>query len=122
MVSVEIELPKWLYEAVVEAEHPEVLTMHPDYFLIEPGIGRFIYRIARLAAGKDCAKWSFRTLYERSDSTGTFKEYTRHLRKTITANDLPEYTLQEETRQSGPHLIMTHRNSLVLPAPEGGGV
>ena len=57
--------------------------MHPDYFLIEPGIGRFVYRLARRAAGKGNAKWAFQTIYERSGSAGTFKEFCRILRKII---------------------------------------
>ncbi len=71
--SVEIEAPEWIYREVTEGKRPEVLTVHRDYFLIEPGIGRFIYRLARRAAGRDSAKWAFKTLYERSGSGGSFK-------------------------------------------------
>jgi len=53
---VEIELPNWLYKEVVENQTPEVLTVHSDFFLITTGIGRFVYRMARLAAGKNTAK------------------------------------------------------------------
>ncbi|ANC47742.1 hypothetical protein A6P55_25870 (plasmid) [Pandoraea pnomenusa] len=52
MAGVEIEVPSWIYREVVEAKKPEVLTVHPEYFLIEPGIGRFLYRLARRAAGR----------------------------------------------------------------------
>jgi hypothetical protein len=38
---VEIEILRWIYEEVVETENPDVLTVHPDFFLINPGIGRF---------------------------------------------------------------------------------
>ena len=115
--AVEIEAPQWIYQEIVGGKQPDVLTVHPDYFLIDPGIGRFVYRLARRAAGKGAAKWSFQTIYERSGSTGTFKEFCRILRKIIAANDLPEYDLREETGQSGPQLIMTSRDS--LPAVEG---
>ena len=107
--TVEIELPEWIYREVVELDRPDVLTVHPDYFLIEPGIGRFLYRLARRAAGRMQATWSFRTVYERSGSAGTFKEFSRLLRKLIEANDLPEYTLAEELGQGGPLLVMAHR-------------
>jgi plasmid replication initiation protein len=113
--SVEIEAPRWMYEEIVEGRQPDVLTVHPDYFLIEPGVGRFIYRLARRAAGKGIAKWSFRTLYQRSGSTGTFKEFCRMLRKIIAADDLPEYELDEEEGQSGPQLTMRNRAAFVLP-------
>lgn len=112
MASVEIEMPKWLYEAVVEAKHPEVLTMHPDYFLMTPGLGRFVYRLARQAAGRNEARWSFRLIYERSGSAGTVKECNRILRELIEANDLPEYHLAEEAGQDGPMLVMRHRSMM----------
>lgn len=118
LMAVEIELPSWLYKAVVEAEHPEVLTMHPDYFLMTPGLGRFLYRLARLAAGKGQARWSFKLIYERSGSSGTFKKFTKNLRKLVVANDIPEYELSEEAGQEGPVLVMAHRGTL-LPAPNG---
>jgi plasmid replication initiation protein len=110
--AVEIEAPQWIYQEIVGGKQPDVLTVHPDYFLIDPGIGRFVYRLARRAAGKGTAKWSFQTIYERSGSTGTFKEFCRILRKIVTANDLPEYDLREEEGQSGPQLVMTRRDTL----------
>ena len=115
--EVEIEAPQWIYDRIVEEKQPDVLTVHPDYFLIDPGIGRFVYRLARRAAGKGAAKWSFQTIFERSGSTGTFKKFCQNLRKIIQRDDLPEYNLREEPGQSGPQLIMTHRDS--LPALEG---
>ncbi len=113
IASVEIEVPKWLHREVTERKRPDVLTVHPDYFLIEPGIGRFIYRLARRAAGKSMAKWSFQLIYQRSGSTGTFKKFTFTLRKLIETNDLPEYRLAEESGQEGPLLVIKHRDSLI---------
>lgn len=109
---IEIEVADWMYREINEGKNPDVLTVHPDYFLIDPGIGRFVYRLARRAAGKGEASWLFKTLYERSGSTGTFKEFCRILRKIISANDLPEYELREEAGQGGPLLIMTYRAAL----------
>lgn len=109
VASVEIEAPKWLYQEITEGKRPAVLTVHPDYFLIEPGIGRYIYRQARRAAGKDQAVWAFQTLYERSGSAGTLKKFAFTLRKLIEANDLPEYHLEEQKGQNGPLLVMTNR-------------
>lgn len=109
--SVEIELPDWIYREVVEGKNPDVLTVHPDFFLIEPGIGRFLYRIARRVAGKGDAKWAFRTIFERSGSSGTFKEFCRILRGIIAVDDLPEYSLSEVSGKEGPVLVMTHRHA-----------
>lgn len=123
LASVSIELPQWVYDEVVEARAPGVLTVHPEYFLIEPGIGRFLYRLARRAAGKARAKWTFKLIYERSGSVGTFKEFCRILRRLIAANDLPEYTLGELSGKTGALLVITHRDApmdvLTAPLDEG---
>ena len=116
--SVEIEAPKWIHKQIVDGKQPDVLTIHPDYFLITLGIGRFLYRLARRAAGKNHAQWSFRKLYERSGSTGDFKKFTFTLREMIAANDLPEYVLSERPGKSGPQLVMTHRDALPDELPE----
>ena len=108
---IEIELAEWMYREVVGGENPKVLTVHPDYFLIDKGIGRFVYRLARRAAGRSQAKWAFRTIYEHSGSSGTFKEFSRGLRSIIQADDLPEYALAEESGQTGPNLSMTYRGA-----------
>lgn len=110
---IEIELADWMYREVVEGKNPDVLTVHPDYFLIDPGVGRFVYRLARRAAGRSQAKWAFQTIYERSGSSGTFKKFTFTLRQLIKTNDLPEYVLAEEAGQSGPLLIMTYRGGTI---------
>src|SRR5690606_22835133 len=68
LMSVEIELPKWSYHEVVDSKRPDVLTMDPDYFLIESGVGRLVYRLARAAAGRGTAKWSFDTVFLRGGS------------------------------------------------------
>lgn len=112
VAELEIEIPKWLYREIIDGKRPDVLTVHQDYFLIEPGLGRFIYRLARRAAGKNSAKWSYQTIYERSGSTGTFKKFCFMLRKLIETNDLPEYILSEEKGLKGPQLVMIHRDSI----------
>lgn len=110
---IEIELADWMHREITDGKNPEVLTVHPDYFLIDPGIGRFVYRLARRAAGKTEAKWSFQTIYDRSGSSGTLKKFTENLRKIINSNNLPEYSIEEELGNSGPLLVMTYRNSFI---------
>lgn len=105
----EIDIAKWMYEEITEGKTPEVLTVHPDYFLIDPGIGRFVYRLARRAAGRTDALWTFRTIYERSGSTGTFNKFAENLRKIIHSNCLPEFTIEEVQSKQGPALLMKNR-------------
>ncbi len=109
---VEIKIADWMFQEVTQGTKPDVLTVHPDYFLIDPALGRFLYRLARKAAGKDSATWGFKTLYQRSGSSGTPKEFNRMLREIIAVNDLPEYHLVEDEGQAGPMLVMIHRAAL----------
>lgn len=109
---VEIKIADWMFQEVTQGTRPDVLTVHPDYFLIDPALGRFLYRLARKAAGKDSATWGFKTLFARSGSAGTLKEFNRMLREIIAANDLPEYHLVEEEGVAGPMLVMIHRGAL----------
>lgn len=106
---IEIKIADWMYNEITQGSRPDVLTVHPDYFLRESGIARFIYRLARKAAGRSSAAWGFKTLFDRSGSTGTFKEFTRAVRELVKVNDLPEYALVEEPGKDGPVLHMVHR-------------
>jgi len=105
---VEVELSNWMYSQVTRSPRSAVLTFNSEYFLIESAVGRFVYRLARRAAGNDRARWGFKTIYERTGVT-SFKEFCRILRRLIRLNNLPEYELREEAGQSGPQLIMTRR-------------
>lgn len=118
VASVEIEVPNWIYREIVDSKQPEILTIHEDYFLIESGIGRFLYRLARRVAGNGQAVWSFRLLYERSGSSGSFKEFCRLLRNLIEANNLPEYELVEAQGKAGPVLVMRNEQAAATELPD----
>lgn len=108
---VEIVAPEWIYREIVSGESPSIMTVHPDYFLITKGIGRFVYRLARLRAGNGVAKWSFEKIYEHSGSSGGAKRFFQHLRDIIKSDCLPEYTLKEEKgRNRNPLLVMSKRS------------
>jgi plasmid replication initiation protein len=112
IASVEIEVPTWVYREVVEATKPGVLTVHPDYFLLDSGLARFLYRIARKSAGRTSARWLFSTLHERSGSTGTLYKFMFTLRALIKQDILPEYTLSEIESQDGkPMLSVIYRGA-----------
>lgn len=114
--SVEIEVPEWIYHEIVNCKSPSVMTVHPDYFLITKGIGRFVYRLARLRAGKTVATWSFKKIYEHSGSSGAAERFFQHLRDIIKSDCLPEYTLEERTGNNrSPMLVMKKRSHPLLP-------
>ncbi|ADZ68918.1 Replication initiator and transcription repressor protein [Polymorphum gilvum SL003B-26A1] len=81
--TVEIIIPDWMYDAVTSHTNPEVLTLDPDYFLLKKGLARFIYRLARKAAGTSEATYSFEAIHARSGSTRDIYNFTKDLRKLI---------------------------------------
>lgn len=114
--TIEIVIPEWIYEAVVTHDNPQILTVNPDYFLIDKGLARFVYRLARKSAGTDRARYLFKTIYERSGSAASFKEFCRMMRQIVVANDLPDFHLAEEVGKDGPILCMTARALLARVA------
>lgn len=111
-----ITIPEWIYKNVTEYEHPQVLTIHPDFFLIKSGVGRFVYRYTRKAAGRDWAKVGLAKLHERAGGQSELKEFRRAIRALVTEDGLPEYTLTLE----GDCLYMAKRDWLMTQTvPEG---
>lgn len=107
--QVSITIPDWIYDSVVSHEKPEILTLDPDYFLITSGLGRFIYRLARKAAGRTEAYYLFKTLHERSGSTTPFRKFAYELRELITRGPLIDYEIAEEPGKDGPLLRMWYK-------------
>ena len=109
--TVEITVPDWIYEGIVNHKNPDILTVSPDYFLIRKGLARFVYRMARKAAGTGEARYMFDTVHRRSGSTRAFRKFAFDLREIIAANDLPDYHLSEERGKDGPVLRMRSRST-----------
>ncbi|MCF6371254.1 replication initiator protein A [Rhizobium halophilum] len=112
--TIEITIPDWVYTSVVRNEKTlPLLTLHHDYFLISSGLGRFIYRLARRAAGKTEAKYSVREVHKRSGSTQEFRKFAYDLREFVTrtqAFPMPDYDLTLEEGRDDVMLIMKRRN------------
>jgi hypothetical protein len=106
---IEIQIAGSTYREIAKGKGFKALLLHPDYFKISSGVGRVVYRLARQAAGKSTATWGFKTLYQRSCSTGTLNEFCRLLRDLIRENDLPEYKLVKVHGKMGEMLTMTYR-------------
>lgn len=117
--TIEISIPDWVYTSVVRNERTlPLLTLHQDYFLISSGLGRFIYRLARKAAGKTEAAYSLKELYKRSGSTQELRKFSYDLREFVTrtlAFPMPEYDLSLEDGKDGSMLRMRYRNEGDLP-------
>jgi plasmid replication initiation protein len=111
--AVRIEIPEWIYQSIVRPDKTlSILTIHPDYFLIQSALGRVIYRLARKAANK--AEWTFsvREVHRRSGSTQELRFFARDLRRFVATTKLfplPEYDLDLIAGRDGPNLRMRYR-------------
>ena len=95
--TIEITIPDWIWSAVVRPDKSlSILTLNPDYFLISSAIGRYLYRIARKAAGKQEAYYKVSDLHHRSGSTQELRFFARDLRRFVATTKLfplPDYDL-----------------------------
>src|SRR4051812_21286524 len=100
-----ITLPAWLYEGIVQGGG--VLSIHEDYFLLTGGIERWLYRVARKHAGSQEGGWQFtmRQLYEKSGSVARFSDFALDVRKVVSADALPEYTLELARNAEGDEIV-----------------
>lgn len=91
MASIAIEIPSWLYRAVVSGE---VLTLDRDYFRLRGGIERRLYELARKHCGNQ-SKWSIglSSLHKKTGSQSPMKAFKHQLMKLVESNHLPGYTM-----------------------------
>lgn len=91
VIAVEIELSKWLYNAILSNE---LLTISPDYFQLRKPIDRRIYEIARKHCGDQKQfKIGLENLQLKTGSGSALWEFRRSIRETVTENHLPDYEI-----------------------------
>ena len=104
----EIELPPWLYNAVLRQR--DILAVHPDYFTLTGGIERWLYRMARKCVPDraDAPLFAFRmeTLFERSGLSGRMRQFRANLEDIAARQPLPEYDVVI-TRDGKRHEMVT---------------
>jgi len=110
---VEIDIPTWVYEGVVQPDNkPSILTLNPDYFLIAKPIARFLYRLARKAAGQGEAYYTLDDLHYRSGSKLPKRKFQQSIEEIVanTGTDpLPDYDLTLMAGHTSPILYMKRR-------------
>lgn len=116
--EVEIDIPDWVYKGVVTAtDSPSILTLNSGYFLLSKPLARFIYRLARKAAGTSgFAEYGLQTLYERSGSAMPFPKFRESIQKLVsmTAEEpLPDFDISIVPAKTGEKLRMIARKKLV---------
>ena len=91
---VEVWINEWIFKKVID--QAQILTVHPNYFLLTGGVERFLYRTARKMAGKQQGGWtiSMEELYNRSGAED-FEHFVSQVRRVSSLNDDPEDALPE---------------------------
>jgi len=89
--SISIEIPSWLYRAVVSGE---ILTLDRDYFRLRGGIERRLYELARKHCGNQ-SRWSIglESLHRKTGSQSPMKAFKHQLLKLVKSDHLPGYTM-----------------------------
>ncbi|MET3135230.1 plasmid replication initiation protein [Oxalobacteraceae bacterium GrIS 1.11] len=91
MVSVEVTLSEWLFNAV---QAHEVLTLHSDYFRLRKPLERRLYELARKHCGHQ-TMWSIglELLQDKAGSKCSLREFRRMVREVVEADTLPDYRM-----------------------------
>lgn len=97
LVSVEVELPEWLWRAI---ETKQVLTLSRDYFRLRSPLERRLYELARKHCGNK-AHWriSIPSLYFKSGSTSSIKRFRQNLKQLIAHDNLPDYRISLDSKR-----------------------
>jgi len=113
-----ITLSEWFYEGVLDQKL--LLSIPSSYFNITGGIERWLYRLVRKHAGRQSVGWSctFSTLHKKSGSTRRPSDFSREMRKIITADQLPEYHLEiHQGERNEPVMYAIRRDKLPIGHP-----
>jgi len=103
--GIEMIVPDWFYNAVLD--DALILTIDPDYFTLNGGYDRWLYRIVRKHGGRQRNGWrfEFRHLYLKSGSLSPFKRFAFELRGIVHRQPLPGYRLWTEIGPRGQTLL-----------------
>lgn len=92
MMAIEVTFPDWTLAIIRQGG---LLQVNSDYFTLRKPLERRLYELGK----KYCAnqvKWAadLNTIYERSGSTSTFREFRRLINVISKSNKLPDYQLR----------------------------
>ncbi len=120
--TIAITIPDWVWTSVVRPDKSlSILTLNADYFLISSAIGRFLYRLARKAAGKTEAHYKVSDLHHRSGSTQELRFFARDLRRFVATTKLfplPDYDLSLSEGRDEMILRMVKREGAAVATSE----
>ena len=91
VIAVEVELSKWLYNAILSNE---LLTISPDYFSLRKPMERRIYEIGRKHCGDQALfKIGLDKLHVKMGSTAPIRKLRAQIREIVADNHLPDYEI-----------------------------
>lgn len=108
ILAIEIVLSPWFFSLI---KRQRVLTLNPDYFRIKRPIEKRLYELARKHCGyQACWEPYLKTLWKKSGSSGSLKQFRSAIKKVVVTNHLPDYhiSFNEEKDQ----VTFTERGSL----------
>jgi plasmid replication initiation protein len=118
---VEIGIPSWIYDGIIKTDKPSVLTLHPDYFLLDLPLDRSLYRLARRTAGQGESFYTMRDVHHRSGSTRKLEQFSYDMGQLIGHGrrildyDLTLVKAGKNTRLEMRHVKPEPSNQLGLP-------
>ncbi len=96
MQEIEITLSDWVFNAIQE-KRGDILTISRFYFRLRKPLERRLYELARKHCGtkNQCWPMKLETLYERTGSQSTFREFKRMIKTILDNQDhIPDYTFE----------------------------
>ncbi len=112
--EIEIDIPDWVYDGVVRVGNPSVLTLNPDYFLLNTGYHRFLHRMARKRAGKTNWTMPIDELYRLSGTARPMRSFKTDIKraiKNLSEKPLPDYEVTYITNRKGDTVIFKYKEN-----------
>lgn len=92
IIWIEFTLANWVFAGI---SPKSILTLHRDYFRLRKPLERRIYEMARKMVGNDNSRpYELETLFIRSGSRGTLREFRRKIKEMAKGNHLPDYMIE----------------------------
>lgn len=115
--QIKIQLSDMLIETI---RTRSVLTISRDYFGIKRPVERRIYQLVRKHMGRQCT-WSpyLDTLYGKSGSRGTQREFRRSVKELVERDNLPDYHTHYD--EDNDQVMFTPREAFKATFDQEGG-
>lgn len=97
ILSVEIAVPEWVYQGIVDADHPTVLTYSREYFLLKKTNRPYAVPARQAESQKSEVAFDMSEVHHCSGSRATLKAFSRDLKNfvhSIAPNTFPDFDFE----------------------------